>query len=391
MKSVLIFNPEHDLALAYGKPNYIPSATVRMMRGDLAVLPMWCAQPGDRVLAASAYNDGFVKKMCDLFPLGVELMVPVELGENGGLCARPWGWDESVRRELEGAGMASEGLCAPDFPQRMRVMAHRAKAVELLGRLRCEEGACGESQLLCSDEACRNFVEGHERCVLKAPLSGSGKGLNWCKGVYTDHIANWCRNVMDGQGAVVGEPMYEKVLDFAMEFRLTGEWCAFAGYSLFNTNRSGAYDANWLAGNNRIVERIAEYVPAERLQRVCSRLESELFELFGGSYEGYLGVDMMVCSVEGAYRLHPCVEVNLRMNMGVVSRLFYDRFCDSGSEGEYHIDYFTKAEEALRHHRSMEEEHPLVVAGGRIVEGYMPLTPVHKNTRYAAWVLLRRS
>ena len=30
--------------------------------------------------------------------------------------------------------------------------------------------------------------------------------------------------------------------------------------------------------------------------------------------------------------VHPCVEINMRMNMGVVARLFYDRFVAPGSK-----------------------------------------------------------
>ena len=54
--------------------------------------------------------------------------------------------------------------------------------------------------------------------MLKAPLSGSGKGLNWCKGIFTTFISGWCARVAASQGGVVGEPIYNKVEDFAMEF-----------------------------------------------------------------------------------------------------------------------------------------------------------------------------
>ena len=39
-----------------------------------------------------------------------------------------------------------------------------------------------------------------EGCLLKAPLSGSGKGLNWCKGTFTPFISGWCTRVAALQG-----------------------------------------------------------------------------------------------------------------------------------------------------------------------------------------------
>ena len=46
---------------------------------------------------------------------------------------------------------------------------------------------------------------------LKAPLSGSGKGLNWCKGAFTPLIERWCARVIEQQGGVVGEPIYSVI------------------------------------------------------------------------------------------------------------------------------------------------------------------------------------
>ena len=37
---------------------------------------------------------------------------------------------------------------------------------------------CGESYYLKTPEEWKSFVEEREGCLLKAPLSGSGKGLN---------------------------------------------------------------------------------------------------------------------------------------------------------------------------------------------------------------------
>ncbi len=108
----------------------------------------------------------------------------------------------------------------------------------------------------------------------------------------------------------------------------------FAGYSLFSTNEQGAYIGNLLASDSQIEESIA-CCPVDELMVIREALRTELASIYGNTYTGYLGVDMMVCrsDKENGYRVHPCVEINMRMNMGVVARLFYDRFVAPGSKG----------------------------------------------------------
>ena len=125
----------------------------------------------------------------------------------------------------------------------------------------------------------------------------------------------------------MGEPFYEKVKDFAMEFKVEGKDVAFGGYSLFETDARGIYKENFLASDAMIEEMLSGYVSRDVLHAIRKSLLQELSLLLGGNYQGYLGVDMMIVrSDEEKYLVHPCVEVNLRMNMGVVSRLLFDRF-----------------------------------------------------------------
>ena len=115
----------------------------------------------------------------------------------------------------------------------------------------------------------------------------------------------------------------------------------------------------------------------------------ELGSLLADAYVGYLGVDMMICVEDGTYKVHPCVEVNLRMNMGVVSRLLYDNHVCEGAEGRYVIEYFPKNGEALRFYETMQEEYPLEMQDGRIKRGYLSLTPVFADTSYQIFIKIK--
>ena len=252
---------------------------------------------------------------------------------------------------------------------------------------------CGESSYLKTPEEWKRFVEEREECLLKAPLSGSGKGLNWCKGAFTPFISGWCARVAASQGGIVAEPIYNKVADFAMEFYSDGAGkVTLAGYSLFSTGRSGMYEGNRLLSNEAIRKRLSQYVPLEALTDLANRLICELSMLIGSVYKGYLGVDMMICqfpeSENPVFRIHPCVEINLRMNMGVVARLLYDRYVHPDSTGDFRIDYHPSEGEALKEHERMSATYPLEIREGKVYSGYLSLVPVHKRSCYQAWILV---
>lgn len=398
-----IFNPEHDLAMASGETNYMAPASARRMAAELAMLPVWYAEEGSAVLAASAYNLDYLRKMQEMFSLPVALLTEPEIAEETQSDVapehageplwniHPWGWDIAVRQRLKVLGVSESNLPDKAQLQALRSASHRLSAVELLPRLQLGSHFCGESFYLTFPEDWQQFVESHAVCLLKAPLSGSGKGLNWCKGVYTPSISGWCARIGSQQGGVVGEPIYNKVEDFAMEFLSSGDGrVVFAGYSQFRTGGSGAYEGNLLASDAAIEQNLSAYVPLKGLHRLRSTLERELSLRFGNIYTGYLGVDMMICHFPEApvYRIHPCVEINLRMNMGVVARLFHDRYVHPDSSGSFQISYCPTEGEAWRQHEQMAATNPLQIESGRIVSGYMPLVPVHKKSCYRAWILV---
>ena len=370
-KALYIFNPEHDLALASGETNYMAPASARRMASELALLPMWYVEEGSAVLASSAYNLGYVKKIQELLGLSVDLMTEPE--------------------RLSGLGVDEALLPSMEQLNGLREYSHRSKAVSLLPELQLNEYFCGESYYLKTQEEWKTFVEERECCLLKAPLSGSGKGLNWCKGIFTPFISGWCTRVAASQGGIIAEPIYNKVEDFAMEFYSdgTGE-VTFMGYSLFHTGKSGMYEGNRLLSNEAIWKQLSQYVPSKVLTDLENCLKYRLSALVGTVYKGYLGVDMMICrfpeNEKPVFRIHPCVEINLRMNMGVVARFLYDRYVRSGSTGRFVIDYHPSEGEALQEHERMSATYPLEIREGRVYSGYLPLVPVHRRSCYRAWI-----
>ena len=165
---------------------------------------------------------------------------------------------------------------------------------------------------------------------------------------------------------------------------------SFVGYSLFRTNPAGSYEGNSLLSDQAIEEQLSAFISLEDIYKLRDELIQVFSTRIAGCYNGYLGVDMMICRFESSptYRIHPCVEVNLRMNMGVVAHSLYQRYICPRSKGLFVVDYDAKAGEALCKHQKRLNAFPLKLKDGRIRSGYLALTPVHQRTQYTAWVLV---
>ena len=384
-----LFNPENDLALANFSTNYTPPASAVKIADDLAILPVWYAPDEAKVIASTDQNEPFLSRLKEFFPLRVSLVPFSGISLSPEEEIIPWGWNPALRKKLLDTGATEESLPSMEELIQLRSDSARQNAIHILNELKAENGGfCGESYFFAAVDDLLHFL--HSRNgdhVLKMPNSGSGKGLSWIKGKITDKQTDWCRRVIREQGGLVAEPVLNKIEDFAMEFSLSDNKTEFIGYSLFQSSSSGAYMGNFLMLQTDMEERLSEYTGPELMRQLLKSLAEKLSRQFP-TYSGRLGVDMMVCKTNRGYQIQPCVEINLRMNMGIVAHIFYNRFVKAGATGRFTVDFFKKQGEALTFQRKMLESSPLVVENGKIVSGFLPLTPVSKETNYVAWVAI---
>ena len=322
MSKLHIFNPEHDIALASNLSNFTAPHAGRVLRADVGYLPALWADPDDYVLVDNAEDaqTAFARLMHRSFPGFVEkrqlARLPISRVE-------PWGWDLALRSFLLRYGVPSEVMPSEAEIAVIRDLSHRRTAVDLLRSLDIE-GTVGESVVLETPESVALQVERWGRAVIKAPWSSSGRGIRFVDTVLDDYQGRWLRNVLDRQGAIVVEPYYDKVKDFAMEFESDGNGSVTClGLSLFHTS-NGAYTGNVLASEEEKCEMISRYVPVDLLDVVQSSICQVLGDVFKNRYQGPFGVDMMLvngqCSMfNGQCLFHPCVEINLRRTMGHVA------------------------------------------------------------------------
>lgn len=400
MAKTYIFNPDSDLALANGDANYLPPRSARRMADDLSLLPAWYADEGDAVLIPSSDVIYYWSKTLSNNILRSEIKWITNKESLPSQPLSPWGWNAALVKQMKVRGLGDEHLPSVEEMEALRALSSRRMAVEvlkaLMQNLSGTHRLIGEAAFCVTEEEIVQQVTSYPTTMLKAPWSSSGKGLRRGQGEYAPPLSGWCARTLAQQGAVVVEPLYRKVKDFAMEFYSAGNGAplTFVGYSRFVTDANGSYEGNLLMADEEIERELSTYVSREALHSVRAMLQELIGERIGADYRGYVGVDMMVCLVKRENQkwdmcLHPCVEINLRMNMGVVAHIFYERYVAKGCRGRFVVDYYPTPEALREAHRQRMEEAPLQLSPeGRICKGYLPLTPVGRETQYLVWALI---
>ena len=259
-----------------------------------------------------------------------------------------------------------------------------------------------------------------------------------------EKVKNWANALIRRHGYLTAEPYYNKVQDFAMEFCVREGQCRFIGYSLFNTNAHGRYESNLLMEDEKIETLLTQYIPHSALHEVRDWVISHFTHIIPAEWDTthhplYFGIDMMVvkttddgqqttddgqrttdrvsaceCYVNlhtnspasatelktkftselkiqnSEFKLHPCVEINLRLNMGIIAHEVRRALLAPGTEGTFHVTSFPTEEAAQRFYQEHIEQFPPLFQAEKIVSGYYPLTPIHSHTRHHAYIVCRK-
>ena len=297
------------MALANGKPGYIPPAQIQQMRRELWWLPQWWAEEDDIV-----WN-------------GEERL---NLSDDTKIL--PWGWSPALRHQLKQAGVQESLLPSTEQLEHIRQLSHRQTAVTLLKELREQvplDGHFAGSSTLChTTEEVEDAISRYGEAILKSPWSSSGRGIVPSASLPPGG-GGWVKRILRQQGGVVVEQRLHKVADFALEFWLNSKGgVEYRGLSLFYTNEKGAYLGNWVAPEEQKFQWLAQYIPPQWLVEIRHWWEERLSHY---QYSGPVGIDMMLAQ-EGVC---PCIEVNWRMTMGLVSCLV----AEQGRYGRLVVEY----------------------------------------------------
>ena len=385
-----LFNPENDLAIADGNANYCAPPSALKIAYDLSTLPLWYANNEDAVYLPDTLHLQFYKEYSQKFSL--PKAYSEENRDDITKCI-PWGWSMYIRKRFENMGFANETLIPIETIDRLRELSNRKVSIEILSRLNnLGVDIPPLPRYITNLDEVGKFICSMPLSVIKAPWSGSGKGIAWGLGRMEIPVEHFYKGVIRRQGGVVCEKFLNKVVDFAMEFYCKNGTITFAGYSLFKSVK-GVYSGNILATDSAIEEFLNDYSPQTPILRVKEKLIKVLEEIFKGfEYEGYFGVDMMIYSdEENNFHINPCVELNLRTNMGIASRILYDKHIDNNCVGVYNVTFYKQIGEAQKIDNELKQKYPPTICNGKLCDGYMSLSPINKDTKYSAYVIVSKA
>ena len=325
-----IFNPEHDLSLAFGKPNFTPPHAARELRTNMGYLPAFWADDGDMILVddvdyAVKAAAPFRHRMAEVLFLSFDdlhrwLQSPPEAVPS----VNPWGWDAALCHQLTRAGYPASSLPSDARLQQLRALSSRATSADMLPFLLRHTGhpcLTGKSYLCASEKSVIELTKALQHCVLKAPWSSSGRGIRYVEsGQLSASAEGWMKHTLEKQHHLVVEPYYRKLKDFALEFAVDDSGkTAYCGLSLFDT-QNGNYTGNLLMQESAKREEMRKFVSDDLFGSLIDGI-CLYFETKAPSYRGPFGVDMMVVADDATdgILIHPCVELNLRRTMGHVA------------------------------------------------------------------------
>ncbi len=320
--SVCLFTPEHDLCLAHDNDYYMAPASALQFADDCANL-MRCIY-GDEAVCYSArqYTEQCRKQ-----------------SESVAIPMHAWGWTRTLVATLRDASVPVTQLPTASQLATWRQLQHRNTAAQLLRWLTGQNGASYPVKAVTSMEQLALWRSVQGDVVLKAPWSGSGRGLKWLRAgdANEEQTVLWLQKIVAQQGCVMAEPWLPVLQDFAMEFYIgalpqelqqdrtsASDEVTFLGYSLFS-NRAGVYTGNLLLSDDEIERHLSEHLPIKQLHHIRFLFTHWLAQNLAPYYQGPLGIDMFVHDSPRGPRLRPVSEINLRHTMGLAAHEYLRR------------------------------------------------------------------
>jgi hypothetical protein len=277
----------------------------------------------------------------------------------------PWGWSLATKRRYQQMGVPLEALPTDEWIAEVRRLSSREFACGYLHNLLRElddDRLLGKEMTFHTDLS----LPSAEERIYKSPWSSSGRGVFISTNLTDEQIRTRLQGFLRTQGGYVSDRFYaDKTLDCAMEFWVHPDHhVEFLGYSVFHTEPNGSYAYNLVDSQEYLRSLIA--VDDDLLSRLIDYHKTHLGQT---AYHGPVGIDMLLTEeivnsnlpnselpnsdkivnsklfnselsnselpncdkivnskLSNSKYLHSVVEINFRMNMGILAILLYNKY-----------------------------------------------------------------
>jgi len=372
------------------------------MEHDLATLPVFFSQPGDLIIIPQKPSTEYLHILHEVGISNREFVTMDMLEklppENiNRLC--PWGWSPAVHKRLN----FLKDNCSENFKNspvfnwetERRNLYSKKFAREILHQL--VEKYPSEhfitkdelTEICTSKEEFEILLEKWDKLMVKAPWSSSGRGLQPITKTPV-HPKVWEKllGIVNDQGYAIAEPLLNKQLDLAYQFKLEKGRVSFVGTSNFTADSKGQYMGNSLNGLpddlNPELKEFVQKIPSLVIDPLIKLLEnSDLAK----SFEGFFGVDTLIFrDKQGQLKINPCLEINVRYNMGLLS-VHFGKLIFNNKKGLFRT-YYKPGSSFYNFKKEMEAKYPLILKEGKIESGFFPVTDAQPDTMFGAYILV---
>ena len=303
----------------------------------------------------------------------------------------PWGWSPAEQNYL--SSYFSQTSKIESVNQLIKTgLFERKHAVQLVQKLVSENPnpifppLAKLPVLVNSVQAIENYLNHHRQIVLKSPISSSGRGLQVIRiSELNDSNRRWIRTNLEQQKYLVAEPLFNKKQDLSFQFEIksSGE-VDFLGISYFKTNSNGQYLGHQL---HCATKEQTKYVQKDTLSRISLLLKDQLEEsIFSKIYRGFLGIDALIFIEDNQIRIQPCLEINARYNMGILSKHIEKRIHPESS-GMFRVYYHPS--NSYKNFVEIEtKKNPPVMEDHRLRKGFITITDPTEMSKFGAYLSL---
>lgn len=400
--NIYLFNPTCEYAVANGNASWHPNKILQKMEADLATLPLYFATENDIIIVPNLPDSEFNERLQSIgikspvFATEKELLnkPPEQIG-----TLNPWGWSPAVHKRFQSLkdNCSSYFKASPvfDWQVQYRELYTKKFALQLLNKIiekyPSEHFISQEevSEVCKTRDQIEELLAKWDKLMVKAPWSSSGRGLQpITKQPVHDKVWEKLLGIVKEQGYAIVEAFQNKELDLAFQFRLKNGKIHFQGTSNFTADKKGQYLGNSLNGlPDELDEDIKEFAK-EISELIIPALTEEIGKSdLAKKYEGYFGVDTLIFrDKNGTLKVNPCLEINVRYNMGLLS-LYLEKLVPENHKGGFRT-YYNPKKSFAEFSKQMSHAHPLVIEKDKITSGYFPLTSFSTNTEFGAYLLV---
>ncbi|WP_462318594.1 hypothetical protein [Marinilabilia sp.] len=407
VRRLFLFNPTNEMAISNGQVSYMPPAQLKQFEKDLAALPWLMADENDFILVPEE-KKGCLSHLTEYgLPLPRLISKPEDIQNEGidNLWFEPWGWSPAVYRFLNPfLKFAHSKWSEHPFSNWKNHHKHLLsrdtgyQLLEVITKIKSQSPNdydlihLPDAPMVVDQEKDLDLVLKHMAppSVVKTPFSAAGRGLFRIRTKEDDPAQSpWVKGMLKRQGKIYIEKMLPKIQDVSFQFWLSENSIRYCGHNFFYADPSGQF-AGCAIGPPDDKSRLfkEDAILNKALKQASILLETGLKQMnLNQKYIGPAGIDgIFFRNFDGRTLLQPCLEINLRHNMGMVN-IFFKKKLHPKAIGIWKTGLF-RQNEWMKFCREKSEKAPLKVSDGQISHGFLPFVAPDNSNKFGAWLML---